>query len=141
MRLIDADELKECIKDRFKIETEENLLLYKSLQEILEFMLRKFEDKVIHRIDKQPTVDAVPVVHGEWVFKRTYYEADECVCSICGQQMTTHKGERMSFCPNCGAYMLKPELVVPEEALKEAILKTLDQEQKEKYFFGEKVQE
>ncbi len=42
---------------------------------------------------------------GEWVFKRTYYEADECNCSVCGQLMTTAKGVRMNYCPNCGAKM------------------------------------
>lgn len=42
---------------------------------------------------------------GEWIFKRTYYEADECNCSICEQLMTTAKGVRMNYCPNCGAKM------------------------------------
>ena len=40
---------------------------------------------------------------GEWVFKGAYYEADECTCSVCGQLLTTAKGKRMNFCPNCGA--------------------------------------
>lgn len=43
--------------------------------------------------------------HGKWIFERTYYEADECHCSECGQKMTTHTGERMNFCPRCGAKM------------------------------------
>ena len=42
---------------------------------------------------------------GKWIFKQTYYEADECNCSVCGQLMTTRKGVRMSYCPNCGAKM------------------------------------
>lgn len=42
---------------------------------------------------------------GKWIFKRTYYEADECNCSVCGQLMTTAKGVRMNYCPNCGAKM------------------------------------
>lgn len=44
---------------------------------------------------------------GMWIFKRTYYEADECNCSICGQLMTTANGKRMNYCPNCGAKMDK----------------------------------
>jgi len=42
---------------------------------------------------------------GTWVFKRLYKEADECICSECGQLMTTAHGKRMRFCPNCGAKM------------------------------------
>ena len=42
---------------------------------------------------------------GEWIFKLTYYEADECNCSVCGQLMTTAKGVRMNYCPNCGTKM------------------------------------
>lgn len=40
-----------------------------------------------------------------WLFNRQYHEADECVCSGCGQLMTTIHGERMNYCPNCGASM------------------------------------
>lgn len=43
--------------------------------------------------------------HGEWVFKRRYYDADECNCSECGQLMTTHAGKRMNYCPRCGCKM------------------------------------
>lgn len=43
--------------------------------------------------------------HGKWIYERTYYEADECHCSLCDQRMTTRKGERMKYCPNCGADM------------------------------------
>lgn len=41
--------------------------------------------------------------HGKWIHHRTYYEADECSCSLCGQFMTTAKGVRMNYCPKCGA--------------------------------------
>jgi hypothetical protein len=43
--------------------------------------------------------------HGKWIHDRTYYEADECTCSLCGQFMTTAKGVRTNYCPNCGARM------------------------------------
>lgn len=42
---------------------------------------------------------------GKWLFKQTYYEADECNCSVCGQLMTTATGTRANFCPTCGAKM------------------------------------
>ena len=54
--------------------------------------------------------DVVEVIHGEWIYDRTYYEADECHCSICNQLMTTAKGVRMNYCPNCGAKMIKEDL-------------------------------
>lgn len=42
---------------------------------------------------------------GEWIFSKTYYEADECTCSSCGQLMTTRHNERMPYCPKCGLKM------------------------------------
>lgn len=45
------------------------------------------------------------VKHGEWLYKSSYYEADECNCSLCSQLMTTARGVRMNYCPNCGAKM------------------------------------
>lgn len=49
--------------------------------------------------------DFKEVKHGKWIYDRTYYEADECYCSICNQLMTTARGVRMNHCPNCGAEM------------------------------------
>ena len=43
--------------------------------------------------------------HGRWVHAKTYYESDECNCSLCGQLMTTKIGKRMNYCPNCGGKM------------------------------------
>lgn len=51
---------------------------------------------------------------GRWVFERLYHEADECICSECGQLMTTAHGKRMKFCPNCGAKM-EGEGMIPEK--------------------------
>ena len=44
-------------------------------------------------IKKQPTVDAVEVVHGRWI--------DGMKCSVCGQVDWT----KPNYCPNCGADM------------------------------------
>ena len=50
---------------------------------------------------EQPTVDAVPVVHGEWIFDGKFMELHRFHCSKC---MRTEF--RMSdYCPNCGARM------------------------------------
>lgn len=85
MRLIDADALIALIKKRLK-----NTAIIGWLCRI---------------IAEVPTVDAVPVMHGRWIFKRGCYESDECNCSICGQLLTTHAKERGNYCPNCGAKM------------------------------------
>ena len=58
-------------------------------------------------IGKTPTVDAVEVVHGEWVRN----EDDECywyTCSECAEYpMRDRWGEEKltDYCPNCGAKM------------------------------------
>lgn len=50
-------------------------------------------------IDKMPTVDAAPVVHGRWVFG-----GDGCViCSKCNEEESNDN--HRNFCPNCGAKM------------------------------------
>lgn len=62
-------------------------------------------DAAIEGIENLPAADVASVRHGRWIYKRTWYEADECNCSLCGQLMTTGKGKRMRWCPNCGALM------------------------------------
>ena len=62
--------------------------------------------RILHLLDDAQTVDAAPVVHGEWI-KHDY--AEECEgfmipnfeCSQC------HNWERKEsdYCPNCGAKM------------------------------------
>lgn len=47
-------------------------------------------------IDEQPTIEADPVVHGEWVPHMVVNYA----CSECGKD-----GHKTNFCPNCGADM------------------------------------
>ena len=45
-----------------------------------------------------PAVDAVPVVHGRWVKRKTW---DKSVCSNCSFE----NAEMTKFCPECGAKM------------------------------------
>jgi rubrerythrin len=57
-------------------------------------------------INNQPTVDAVPVVHGEWIKKLRSnggYIAS-ITCSVCG--CSWHR-VTYNFCPECGADMRK----------------------------------
>lgn len=54
-------------------------------------------------IEKAPTVDAVPVVHGRWV---THYRSGTTVAegyvSTCCDMWNNRKSD---YCPNCGAKM------------------------------------
>ena len=53
-----------------------------------------------HFIHELPTIEAVPVVHGRWVFDRpNHYK-----CSVC-DAMWSGVARFMKFCPNCGAKM------------------------------------
>lgn len=53
-------------------------------------------------IDDMATIDAAPVVHGEWVnVVGGFFEMGRC--SVCGGQWPTAGG--LNFCPNCGAKM------------------------------------
>ena len=56
---------------------------------------------------KIPAVDAVEVVHGEWVlveYQSSQFGVDqEYQCSICGTP--TDEEFRTRYCPNCGAKM------------------------------------
>lgn len=89
MRLIDADALKEELKER-------GLL------------------SAIHSLDNAPTVDPVRR-HGKWQFKSVVLNEDnnidewqESECSVCGKWHTTPYAyffKDYKYCPNCGAKM------------------------------------
>lgn len=55
-------------------------------------------------IKNAPTVDAVPVVRGEWKFNHFYdeWECSECGCLIA---LSDDANGHPNFCPNCGADM------------------------------------
>ena len=79
MRLIDADALKQ--KWIFRGEAE-----------------RGYREE----IDSAPTIDAKPVIHGEW---RSYSPlTDTFECNQCGYQVID-ESFRTNFCPYCGADM------------------------------------
>lgn len=98
MRLIDADALKERIR-RF--------LSIKSLDDLL-----PEEKAIVQHIDRMPTVDAVPVVHGHWVKKRYWSEGVGMgesygywyACSECNHEVRSGYDRcDDKFCSNCGA--------------------------------------
>lgn len=64
----------------------------------------KYSSMIMHeiadRIDEQPTIDAVPVVHGAWMDQD--YTFTRFTCTACGAK--NHR-ECTNYCPNCGAKM------------------------------------
>ncbi len=58
---------------------------------------------VLALVDAEPTVEAVEVVHGEWI--RHGYKWK---CSACDMKINidgTPKENGLNYCPNCGAKM------------------------------------
>ena len=56
-------------------------------------------------IEKLPPVEAVPVVHGEWINEYINPYGHPChICSVCGFH-ASHQDK--NFCPECGADMRK----------------------------------
>lgn len=68
-------------------------------------LLVEYRDAILQVVKEQPTVDAVPVVHGWWVSD----EGDVLFhCSECETQVSTswdYDDLHWNFCPNCGARM------------------------------------
>lgn len=67
-----------------------------------------YTPSIIETINEQPTVDAVPVVHGSWNI------GSKPRCSVCGKSALREydRDDWLSyvpsaFCPNCGADMRK----------------------------------
>ena len=95
-RLIDANALKDGL---MKLEASGGHKYYrKGMDDTLHFHMP-------HIIDDAPTVDAVEVVHGEWIHH--YYDSGEPIddkwyCSEC-HMCNDHR--RTWYCPNCGAKM------------------------------------
>lgn len=82
-------------------------------------------DSAIKTIAKQPTIDAVPVVHGRWIHPEGYVVTNGFLCSECGNEEVSHRPiyprpggafiadehgnffypPDKKFCHNCGAKM------------------------------------
>ena len=59
-----------------------------------------------------PAVDAMPVVHGRWIYESEgmgdYSHCSECGCRVQGGRISDLSA-RYKLCPNCGAIMDKKE--------------------------------
>lgn len=91
MRTIDADKLVDMLYDN-------------------EFAVLCPLDEVSGVVDACPTVDAVPVVHGQWddSGRYTFPGGSTAVrCTNCGCALTESEYHlnNWNYCPNCGAKM------------------------------------
>ena len=97
MRLIDADALK---IPSTSVDMFENCRNCRLLD----------EEQVREIIDNAPTIDAVEVVHGEWIDAEIPLESGGSmpiqVCNLCKTfYPLAYTGGGHRFCPNCGARM------------------------------------
>jgi Pyruvate/2-oxoacid:ferredoxin oxidoreductase delta subunit len=59
-------------------------------------------DAIRLAIDNAPTVDAVKVVHGRWIYESVEFTYKKDIkCSVCSRYVD----EPENYCPNCGAKM------------------------------------
>ena len=62
-------------------------------------------------LDQAPTVDAVEVVHGEWIMCLDVDDVEYIECPICGGEFYDGDNDTFdkpyNYCPNCGAKMDK----------------------------------
>lgn len=101
MRLIDADALKKAMDGYWgrcqRIRKPRN-------GETAVFL------DVMATVEKQPTIDAVPVRHGKWIHEMRYtidslHSYQQYRCSECDMTYITNT----KYCPNCGARMVEDE--------------------------------
>ena len=88
-RLIDADRIEYI---------DGHLIINEYLQDEYD---GEFVDK--YSIDNLPTIDAVPVRHGQW--ETNSDRSDTLICSVCKCGFDMWKHDPHNFCPNCGAKM------------------------------------
>lgn len=81
-RYIDADALIGALHNHAFLEGDDRSICYNIIQ-------------------KQPTVDAVPVKHGKWMS----YCPETSVCSACSFILSDWIVNKFRYCPNCGARM------------------------------------
>jgi hypothetical protein len=91
MRLIDADEALEQINEW--LDQTGAIPLNTS-----------YHFELLGCIEDCPTIDAVPVVRGEWTTNSDY--PDTVICSLCGWKESVWWADKgTNYCPNCGAKM------------------------------------
>lgn len=100
MRLIDADEM---------LDNEQIAYIKAQSSKTISAMTRDV-NKAVHAkiqmlIADTPTVEAKPVVHGEWIPRNPNNEDSERYCSNCKAEISAIKAMYYKFCPECGCNM------------------------------------
>lgn len=104
MRLIDADVLKKSMCEICDIRHENND--------------ERLKCRFIENVNNAPTVDAIPVIHADWIEVEPEHNFDntKIVCSNCKEpnryptfnenyEVISYTYDRTKYCPNCGAMM------------------------------------
>lgn len=104
VRLIDANALLLEIEEELQYESPR---FTAEQNKLIDMGLRIAAKDIRHR----PTVDAVPVVHGEWVTLEDDWTLDTIYqCSVCKEEFVTIDGtpaeNLWNYCPHCGAKMM-----------------------------------
>ena len=102
-RLIDADAVVKGLQEEIR-KCEPVTPFDAPLVRFQKRVVPKLLQSVIDYLAYIPTVDAVPVVHGEWLLRHEghghYWE-----CSVCHTNPCIYVTKDTKFCPSCGAKM------------------------------------
>lgn len=90
-RLIDANAITES-KELGKKIVVRDMTPYLNVEVLMDF------------IDSLPTIEAVPLVHGEWILHHIG-AGHMWECSVCHKRPDIYITNNTNFCPNCGAKM------------------------------------
>ena len=105
MRLIDADALELFLKT-----ARQGLFLDKTIKDFdtRDNMLLNFQQYV----HLQPIVDAVPVVHGQWIIPEKFSEAMRPLngLGVICDQCHIWSDNTYNYCPYCGCKMMEDKL-------------------------------
>ena len=98
MRLYDLDEIKLCVDRQY-----ENCHGYFGNKKTIYREAILAVKSILHSVKP---IDAVPVVHGRWIYKG---DSDMWVCSRCGRGVNADPEGIDLYCYHCGAKMDKKE--------------------------------
>lgn len=106
MRLIDVEPIIEDLEREVELcnGALDNMDIVSNTRENL-YVERNTIQDLVQELKDEPTIDAVPVKHGEWIIDGEFID-----CSACKQEKWSRVPyedlvKRFKFCPNCGAKM------------------------------------
>ncbi len=99
-RLIDANDVVKKLECEIETQCQPVPDSGKGLEAFIGMVLPMLLRDVINYINKQPTVDAVEVVHGRWL-----QHGEFAMCSECTELFKEREVTVFRYCPECGAKM------------------------------------